>query len=254
LTNRLLLALAAAWPLALLLTQPGAPLLAQTAAPSQTEFFDKSVKPVLAESCLGCHSAGAMGGLRLDSREGMLKGGKTGPAIVPGDPDKSLLITAVRHSTPLKMPLGGDRLTDAKIADLATWVRSGAPWPAAEEGKKPDSVLAEHFETHIRPVLAQQCFACHSAQKSGGLRLDSREDILAGGKDGAVLIPGDPDRSMLIAALKHSGNLKMPKGGTRLTDEQINFFVTWVKDGAFWPADTAPVKTFTEAQKNLWSV
>jgi mono/diheme cytochrome c family protein len=254
LMNRLLVLLAATWPLAFALTLQGGPLFAQAAAPSQAELFEKNVKPVLTESCLGCHSAGAMGGLRLDSREGMLKGGKSGPAIVPGDPDKSLLMTAVRHGGALQMPLGGDKLSDAKIADLAAWIKGGASWPVAQEGRKPDSVLAEHFETHIRPVLAQQCFACHSAQKSGGLRLDSREDLLAGGKDGPVVVPGDPDRSMLIQALKHSGNLKMPKGGTRLTDEQIDFFATWVKDGAFWPADTAPAKTFTEAQKNLWSV
>src|SRR5438046_2252094 len=96
------------------------------------------------------------------------------------------------------------------------------------EAQAPTPTQTEFFETHVRPVLAQQCFACHTNSKSGGLRLDSREDLMAGGKSGTALVPGDPDRSLLIAALKHSGSLKMPKGGTRLTDEQIGFFVTWV--------------------------
>jgi cytochrome c553 len=70
-----------------------------------------------------------MGGLRLDSADAVAKGGKRGPAIVPGDPDKSLLLQAVRHSDPnLKMPMG-NKLKDAQIADLAAWVQAGAPWP-----------------------------------------------------------------------------------------------------------------------------
>ena len=71
-----------------------------------------------------------------------------------------------------------------------------------QAGTKPESVLSDHFESHIRPVLAQQCFACHTNSKSGGLRLDSREDMLAGGKSGPALVPGDPDKSLLIAALQ----------------------------------------------------
>src|SRR5687767_15010867 len=118
-----ILALAAFWPLALL-TQFASPLQAQAdPGAAQVDFFEKKVRPVLAENCLTCHSAGAMGGLRLDSREAMLKGGKAGPAVVPGDPDKSPIISAVRHTGATKMPMGGDKLSDDKIADLVTWVK-----------------------------------------------------------------------------------------------------------------------------------
>ena len=254
--KRLLVALAAFGPLALFVYQsPRVEAQAPaTPTPVQTEFFEKNVRPVLTESCLTCHGSGAAGGLRLDSREAALAGGKAGPAIVPGDPDKSLLMAAVRHSGAVKMPLGGDKLSDAKVQALAAWIKDGAAWPEVQAGTKPESVLSDHFESHIRPVLAQQCFACHTNSKNGGLRLDSREDIIAGGKSGSALVPGDPDRSLLVAALKHSGSLKMPKGGTRLTDEQIGFFVTWVKDGAYWPVDKTPAKEYSAAQKNLWSV
>ena len=70
---------------------------AQTAR--DPEFFETKIRPVLAANCYDCHTEMRNGGLRLDSREAMLKGGRTGPAIVPGDPDKSLLIQAVRQTS-----------------------------------------------------------------------------------------------------------------------------------------------------------
>ena len=77
-------------------------------AASSPEFFEASVRPVLAANCYDCHADDRMGGLRLDSREAMLRGGRTGPALVPGDADKSLIIQAVRQtSEKLKMPKGG---------------------------------------------------------------------------------------------------------------------------------------------------
>src|SRR5688500_6938814 len=170
--TRWILALAALGPLALL-AQSGLQAQADPTA-AQVEFFEKKVRPVLADNCLSCHSAGAMGGLRLDSRDAVLKGGKSGPAVVAGDPEKSLLITAVRHTGATKMPMGGDKLSDEKIADLVTWVKDGAFFPAVASGAKPESVLSDNFESHIRPELAQQCFACHTSQMCGGLRLDSR--------------------------------------------------------------------------------
>ena len=72
-------------------------LQAQPAATSP-DFFELKVRPVLVNNCYSCHAASAMGGLRLDSRDAMLKGGNRGPALVPGDPDNSLLIQAVRQT------------------------------------------------------------------------------------------------------------------------------------------------------------
>jgi hypothetical protein len=111
----------------------------QTAASAQSaagtpEYFETSVRPVLAANCYDCHTDEQMGGLRLDSREGLLKGGRTGPAIAPGDPDKSLLIQAVRQTRDtLKMPKGG-RLRPAEIDALTEWVKAGAYWPTAATG------------------------------------------------------------------------------------------------------------------------
>ncbi len=95
------------------------------------EFFETKIRPVLVQHCYECHSAKAKkvrGGLRLDSRARLLAGGDRGPAVVPGDPDKSLLLEAVGYKNPdLQMPKDG-KLSDAVIADLAAWVKKGAPW------------------------------------------------------------------------------------------------------------------------------
>ena len=100
---------------------------------AQLDFFESKVRPVLANNCYKCHSTKAekvKGGLLLDSREGLLKGGDTGPAIVPGDPEKSLLLKAVRQTDPdLAMPPKGDKLSDQQIADLTAWIKMGAPDP-----------------------------------------------------------------------------------------------------------------------------
>ena len=109
----------------------GASVFAQGVTADSPDFFESKVRPVLATSCFGCHTESAMGGLRLDSAEALAKGGKRGAALTPGAPEKSLLITAIKHSDPnLKMPMG-NKLKDAQIADLEAWVKAGAKWPKA---------------------------------------------------------------------------------------------------------------------------
>ena len=93
------------------------------------DFFESRIRPVLIANCYGCHAETKTSGLRVDSREGLLKGGNAGPAIVPGDADHSLLIQAVSHTHErYKMPLG-KKLAPAEIEDLKTWVSAGAVWP-----------------------------------------------------------------------------------------------------------------------------
>jgi len=102
-------------------------------SPAQLQFFENRIRPVLVENCYKCHSRQAerpKGGLLLDTREGLLKGGETGPAVVPGDPDHSLLIKAVSYTdADLQMPPKGNKLPDNVIADLSAWVKMGAPDP-----------------------------------------------------------------------------------------------------------------------------
>ncbi|HYO82873.1 MAG TPA: PSD1 and planctomycete cytochrome C domain-containing protein [Bryobacteraceae bacterium] len=109
----------------------GTVALAQTPDAASPDFFESKVRPVLATNCYSCHSSSAMGGLRVDSAEGLQKGGKRGPAIVSGDPEKSLLIQLLRHSdAKQRMPMGG-KLKDSEVEALSAWVKAGAAWPAA---------------------------------------------------------------------------------------------------------------------------
>src|SRR6266542_2317816 len=100
-----------------------------TLAADPVEFFESRIRPLLAKNCYPCHTGSRLGGLQLDSRESMLRGGASGPAVVPGDPEHSLLIQAVSHTHErLKMPPPG-KLSDEQIRDLTKWVRAGAVWP-----------------------------------------------------------------------------------------------------------------------------
>ena len=98
----------------------------------QHEFFEMQIRPLLVSKCYACHTDSPMAALRVDSRPNLLQGGNSGPAVVPGDPEASLLIRAVLHTDEkLQMPFGGEKLLDREIADLAAWVKMGAPWPEA---------------------------------------------------------------------------------------------------------------------------
>ncbi len=104
--------------------------------PDSTEFFENKVRPILSKNCYACHTQTALSGLRVDSRDALIKGGKRGTSLVPGDPTKSLLISAIQHSDPgLKMPMG-NKLPDSEIAVLTDWVKAGAVWPESKEVRK----------------------------------------------------------------------------------------------------------------------
>ncbi len=99
--------------------------------PPSAKFFEDKIRPVLANRCFSCHGPEKQKGqLRLDSLAGMLKGGRTGPAVEPGQPDRSLFIRAIQHSEELQMP-PKTKLPQLEIALLTTWVKMGAPWPQA---------------------------------------------------------------------------------------------------------------------------
>jgi hypothetical protein len=134
-------------------------LLAQAPAPTQEQkdFFENRVRPVLAQNCFACHTNSQMGGLRLDSLDGLLKGGKSGPAVVPGMPEKSMMITAIRQTTEIKMPKNG-HLTEAQITDLIAWVKDGAVWPVEKASTqaggyviRPEQKQFWSFEPLARP-------------------------------------------------------------------------------------------------------
>ncbi len=122
------------------------------------EHFEARVRPLLAENCYVCHSAEApslFANLRLDSIDGILRGGDSGPAVVPGDVGASLLLRAVRGEAKALMPPTG-RLSDAQIEDLAVWIGAGAPWPEENAPGLPDPSEAFDLERRRREHWAWQ--------------------------------------------------------------------------------------------------
>lgn len=99
----------------------------------------------------------------------------------------------------------------------------------------PDAKAPDYFENKIRPILANNCFGCHTQSALGGLRLDSSEAMAKGGKRGPAVRPGDPDNSILMKAIRHEDPaLKMPLG-QRLKQADIDSIAAWIKEGAAWP-------------------
>jgi cytochrome c553 len=155
-----------------------------------------------------------------------------------------------------------DRLKDHMPRFLALMLLSAAVFSLSAQ---PAATSPDYFELKVRPILANNCYACHAGTQMGGLRLDNRDDLMKGGTRGAAVVPGDPDKSPLIAAVRQTdARLKMPMGG-KLKDADIEALVAWVKAGAVWPAGSAPVAAAAPAstggryviapeRKKFWSL
>src|SRR5581483_2768390 len=138
------------------------------------------------------------------------------------------------------------------------WVLSLAALAVPASGASADPV--DFFKTQVLPVLQNNCYACHTTAKMGGLQLDAREHVLKGGNSGPAVVPGNAEQSLLIQAVSHThARLKMPPQG-QLSPEQIAALREWVANGAHW-VDTgsapAPAKSaayvITPEQRKFWA-
>lgn len=235
-----------------------------------------TVPAVIKDVCMKCHSGEhPKAGLDLSTREGLLAGGDSGPAVVPGNSRASLLYQLVAHQREPSMPYNQKKLPDSVILILEEWITRGVPYDSSTKlaaagalsGPSAPNTAAnaagmEFFEKKIRPVLADHCYTCHKGglpKVGGGLSLDSRNGMLKGGNSGPALVPGAPEKSLLLRAIRYSDSaLQMPPVG-KLTDEQIADFESWIKMGAPDPrsdtAQPAPAKSkydFAKARR-FWS-
>jgi hypothetical protein len=107
--------------------------------------------------------------------------------------------------------------------------------PGALRAAPPDRAALDHFEKKVRPLLIARCLKCHrGARPKGKLRLDSADSLRRGGESGAVVVPGKPEKSLLITAVRYSDEVRMPPD-RKLSAQEILALVTWVKTGAVWP-------------------
>ena len=121
---------------------------------------------------------------------------------------------------------------------------------------------SDYFETRVRPILANNCYSCHTNSALSGLRLDSLDAMKKGGKRGTAIVPGDAENSLLVQAIRHTAadGLKMPLGG-KLKDSEIEVLTTWIKNGAIWSTSSAPVAVadnknayvISPEWRNFWS-
>lgn len=123
--------------------------------------------------------------------------------------------------------------------------------------QQPDAKALDHFEKNIRPLLVEKCYSCHGDTKTkGGLSLTSRETILKGGERGPALTPGKPSESLLIQAIGHDGDLKMPPK-QKLSAKEIEHLTRWVAQGAVWPsagkASLSTAARTTDKQRQWWA-
>ena len=217
-------------------------------ADERGDFFEAKIRPLLTTRCQSCHGVSRSAGLRLDTREALLRGGRSGAAIVVGEPEKSLLFQAINHThASLKMPLTARKLDVAEIDAVARWIRDGAVWPESPR---------EFFLTRVKPVLDTNCVACHGAQQpQGKLRLDTAEEFAKGGLSGPAVIARDPDKSLLLQAVRHEhARLKMPPAG-KLDAAAIADLASWIERGAIFVDAPAQLSRYVirPEQQAFWS-
>ena len=112
---------------------------------------------------------------------------------------------------------------------------------AAKAAQDPAPNSAEFYTTKVQPIFKENCYKCHAGiNHRGGLKLDTHEAIMKGGKDGTVLTPGHPEQSMLVALIRHEGPaddpMPMPPK-SKISDADIATVTAWIKAGAIMPAD-----------------
>lgn len=262
--------------------------------PSASTTFDAGAKAVLERNCGGCHANGGhAGGFRMGTLSELMRGGEDGSVVEWGSPEKSMLSRAIHYNDEtLQMP-PAKKMSDADIAVVDKWIReSSAPLldaptspaavvtatlppangPVAAAKTATPTVTAQNvsmslspqmtaeqevfFETKVRPILIENCYSCHASAGKGGLRLNSRAGVLAGGKDGPVVVPGHPELSSLSTAVHYADpHLQMPPR-VGLSADKVAVLDQWIKDGVPWPKEDTgneAVTTIKDSDRNFWS-
>lgn len=167
----------------------------ETFSAEQIEFFETSIRPLLVEHCYDCHSTDAPeleASLYVDSREGMIKGGESGPAVVPGDPSESLLIASVKYEASEMPP--DRKLSDRQIESLSKWVQMGAPWPQVTSSPGVPRARETDWDAYDWPVAKAKHWAWQNV----------RQPELPGSDDSIAPIDRFVDRKRDLDGLKAS--------------------------------------------------
>jgi hypothetical protein len=217
--------------------------------------YEDDIRPLLKAKCLRCHGESALkADLDLRTPAGIRKGGESGPAIVAGKPEKSLLFEKVHSGT---MPPGKkDRLSAAEVEKIRHWIADGAT--------SGNAAAAEVTQHDVLPILLRRCTACHGAhRREGGLDLRTRAALLRGGKSGPAVVPGKPDESLVLKKIR-AGQMpprdRLVEASVRpIEAAETEVLARWVAAGA--PevdrrpdvATTTPDPLVTDKDRDFWA-
>ena len=211
--------------------------------------FDNTALPVFRAKCLMCHSGSApQASLDLQTAQSALKGGKSGPAIQPGAPARSLLLERVISKS---MPPGPDKLTEPEIAALRGWIERTAP-----------VAMAAVTEADVFPIFQMRCVVCHGKRKQeGGLDLRTRAAALKGGHSGPAIVPGKSADSLALNRIL-AGQMPPPKLLFEYfvrppSNPEVDTLRRWIETGAApAPPSVATVKEdrpISDKERAWWS-
>ena len=237
--------------LSFLLAGPAA-LAADTLAPS----FAKDVRPLLEAKCVRCHGGKVKkADLDLSTPAAVLKGGESGPAVVPGKPDKSPLYERVHKGE--MPPAKKDALAAAEVETLRRWIADGAKVPVGSA----EIALTQH---DVIPIMLRHCTACHGRHKQdAGLDLRTPAAMLRGGKSGPAIVPGKPEVSLVVTRIAAG---QMPPAAMLVEacvkpveKAELDTLTQWIADGApvvnVQPdvATTTPDPLVTDKDRDFWA-
>jgi cytochrome c553 len=227
----------------------------RAAPPAPAPRFETDVLPILQAHCTRCHGdTPRKAGLNLSSREGAFQGSESGPVIVPGKVEDSLLWKMLRDG---KMPPGKrDRLPDAEMETIRRWIEAGAT--SADR-----SAAAPVTQREITHLMLLHCKVCHGGRtREAGLDLRTRAGMLKGGKSGPALVPGHPEQSLVVKRVR-AGEMPpflriMQANVKPLTADQVERLSQWIALGApEAPAETdvaaGPDPSVTDKDRGFWS-
>ena len=204
------------------------------AAISTSPNFQTHVLPLFQRHCLRCHdSTKRMMGLDLSTLEGVSQGSSSGPVVIPGRSEESRLYEVIVEGA---MPL--DKKTTPSAGELKIvreWIESSATSSAADLASAHTGAPITHHD--IVPLILLHCTVCHGQRlQEGGLDLRTRASMLKGGKSGPALIPGDPEKSLMVQRIRSQ---EMPPPGReveasvrRMSDSSLQRLIQWIAQGA----------------------
>ena len=213
--------------------------------------FEKEVATIVKAKCLRCHGQNQpKANLRLDTYANMGRGGRSGPLLLPRNPQRSLIMARLTADAPQRMPQGGAKLTDDEINIIGRWIAGGAAFDGEDvtapigdsmvEKKPPVTVVMADgtetvsFKDDVAPWMVNICLRCHSgANPRGGYNITTFEQLLTDGDTGSTIVPGEPDNSYIVDLVLRQDPIKMPAGNqVQIKRSQAQALEKWIKEGA----------------------